>query len=55
MKLREHGYFNCDGLDPSETLLKVGAEKGYFNKTFCCFVKQDEQTPIESGELVLRT
>jgi hypothetical protein len=50
LQLRKHGYTNCDGLDPSETLLRVGKKSGIFNKTYCCFVKPDEETPVESGK-----
>ena len=40
-----------DGLDPSSTLLEAGKKKGLFDKTICCFVKPDEETPIEKGKM----
>jgi len=44
--LKEHGYTNVDGLDPSKGLLAAGMEKGLFQKTFCCYVTPDTPTPI---------
>jgi len=44
--LKDHGYDNIDGLDPSQGLLDAGMEKKLFRNTFCCYVSPDEQTPI---------
>jgi hypothetical protein len=37
-------------MDPSQTLLNVGKEKGLFKATFCCYVSHEEETPVESGK-----
>ena len=46
IQLRENGYTEVDGLDPSSGLLAAGVKKGLFNKTFCCFVTPDSKTPV---------
>ena len=45
-KLKDHGYANMDGLDPSSGLLAAAMEKGLYKKTFCCYVSPDEKTPV---------
>jgi len=44
--LKDHGYTNIDGLDPSQGLLDAAMEKKLYKKTVCCYVSPDEQTPI---------
>jgi len=48
--LKDHGYANMDGLDPSSGLLAAAMEKGLYKKTFCCYVSPDEETPIEDNQ-----
>jgi len=45
--LKDHGYSNVDGLDPSQGLLDAGQKKKLFKNTFCCYVSPDTKTPIE--------
>jgi len=46
--LRDHGYTNIDGLDPSSGLLAAAQEKGLYKKTICAYVTPDTPTPIEN-------
>lgn len=47
--LKDHGYTNVDGLDPSQGLLDAADKKGLYKKTICCYVTPDEKTPVEDG------
>jgi len=47
--LKDHGYTNIDGLDPSQGLLDAAMEKKLYNKTVCCYVSPDEKTPISDN------
>ncbi|TRY67353.1 hypothetical protein TCAL_03289 [Tigriopus californicus] len=47
--LKDHGYTNIDGLDPSDGLLKAAQTKSLYKNTFCCYVTPDEKTPIEDN------
>jgi len=47
--LKNHGYTNVDGLDPSQGLLDQGTKRGLFKKAYCCYVTPDEKTPIEDN------
>jgi len=44
--LKDHGYSNIDGLDPSSGLLAAAMEKKLYQETICCYVSPDEKTPI---------
>ena len=48
-QLKEHGYTNVDGLDPSSGLLAAAQAKGLYQNTFCAYVTPDEKTPIEDN------
>merc|ERR1712107_814123 len=37
--LRDHGYTNIDGLDPSPGLLAAAQEKGLYKKTICAYLR----------------
>eukprot|EP00095_Tigriopus_kingsejongensis_P009952 snap_masked-scaffold17_size721972-processed-gene-0.12 protein:Tk09952 transcript:snap_masked-scaffold17_size721972-processed-gene-0.12-mRNA-1 annotation:"sugar transporter erd6-like 16-like" len=50
--LKDHGYTNIDGLDPSSGLLKAAQTKKLFKNTFCCYVSQDEKTPIDDSKQI---
>merc|ERR1711990_766847 len=41
--LKDHGYTNIDGLDPSQGLLDAADKKGLYKKTICCYVTPDEK------------
>jgi len=47
--LKDHGFTNIDGLDPSQGLLDAAMQKKLYQKTFCCYVSPDEKTPIEDN------
>lgn len=47
--LRQHGYANIDGLDPSQGLLNAAMEKLLYQNTFCAYVTPDQQTTIAAG------
>merc|ERR1712062_927693 len=46
--LREHGYTNIDGLDPSSGLLAAAQEKGLYQKTICAYVTPDNPSPMRT-------
>merc|ERR1712173_398944 len=46
--LKEHGYANVDGLDPSQGLLDAAQKKNLYKKAICAYVTPTEQTPIEN-------
>ena len=50
MQLKDHGYTNIDGLDPSQGLLDAGMKKGLFKKIFCDYIMPDKQTEIEDSK-----
>jgi len=47
--LKQKGYTNMDGLDPSSGLLDAAMKKELYNKTICCYVTPDDPTPIEDN------
>ena len=48
--LRDYGFTNVDGLDPSEKMLDVAIEKGVYQKTYCDGLMKDHRLPILDGE-----
>lgn len=47
--LKQQGYTNIDGLDPSTGLLDAANNKNLYRNTFCCYVTPDEKTPISDA------
>lgn len=45
-QLKDHGYTNVDGLDPSSGLLAAAQEKGLYQRTICGYVTPDTPTDI---------
>jgi len=45
--LKDNGYTNIDGLDPSQGLLDAAQEKKLYKKAICAYVMPDEKTPID--------
>ena len=44
--MKDLGFTNIDGLDPSQGLLDAAMAKKLYQKTFCCYVSPDEKTPV---------
>jgi len=42
--LRNHGYTNIDGLDPSQGLLDAAQTKNLYKQVFCTYVMHDKKT-----------
>lgn len=56
VQLRDHGYVNIDGLDPSSGLLAAAQEKGLYQETICAYVTPDVPTPVRLFRLsVIKT
>lgn len=47
--LKELGYTNIDGLDPSSGLLAAAQEKGLYKRTICGYVTPDTPTDIQDN------
>merc|ERR1712150_28602 len=43
--LKDHGFTNIDGLDPSQGLLNAAQEKNLYKKVICSYVMPNEKTP----------
>ena len=47
--MKELGYTNIDGLDPSSGLLAAAQEKGLYQRTICGYVTPDTPTDIQDN------
>ena len=48
-QLKNDGYTNIDGLDPSQGFLDAAQRKKLYRNVINCYVTPDEQTPIAEG------